>query len=61
MEKSVVMKSKENITTDYLSDLLFDIQHDNDVVFCGEWRKEDIELCDSIKNVLKYLDNNDEY
>ena len=54
------MRSKEDITIEYLSELLFDIQHDNDVVFCGEWRKEDIELCDSIKNVLKYLDNNDE-
>ena len=50
------MEDKDK-TIKFLSNLLYDIQCDNEVVFCGEWSKKDIELSKSIEVVLDYLES----
>lgn len=49
-----------NKTIELLSELLFDIQCDNEVTFYGEWSDKDKKLAESINLVLDYLNDMEE-
>jgi len=44
------------VVSDYLCEVKFDIEQDNDVTFLGDWDKEDIEVCKALETVIKYLE-----
>ena len=40
---------------DFLSEVKFDIEQDNNVTFLGDWDKEDLDTVRSLDVIIKYL------